>query len=65
MYIYYTLDKLFIYLSLAVESLPELGELREVDARAAVLVSLADQGLSLALAHGASDLNEWAVKSLN
>ena len=54
----YILDKLFIYLSLAVESLPELGELREVDARAAVLVSLADQGLSLALAHGASDLNE-------
>ena len=56
---------LVIYLSLAVESLPELGELREVDALAAVLVALADQGLGLALAHGAADLKYFEIQKFS
>ena len=53
------------YLSLPVKGLPELGELREVDALAAVLVALADQGLGLALAHGAANLNHFEIQKFS
>ena len=38
------------------ESLPELGELAEVDAHVAVLVSSVDQGLRLGVRHLAAHL---------